>query len=121
VQRRLLTHCQGKRVGSFIYPATRRRPRRLLRHHRHRRLGHATSLTTNIAIAESGGSVNITSGTMSATGTNSHQAADHGQRTGGNIIANIIARSTSNQYYACVTPTGSHRAGLQRVRHYAAG
>ncbi|HEX5341011.1 MAG TPA: hypothetical protein VFX55_00830, partial [Duganella sp.] len=104
---RLLTNCQGKRVGTFIYPSYSA-PAGAIASYGTIAIGASASATslniTNIAIAESGGSVNITSGTMTApTGTNT---AIKQQTMASLVAANIIARSTSNQYYACVkTPT----------------
>jgi type IV pilus assembly protein PilY1 len=84
---KLLTQCQGKRVGSFIYPSYSA-PAGAIASYGTIAIGASSTATslniTNIAIAESGGSVNITSGTMTAaTGTNTAQAADHGQPGGG--------------------------------------
>jgi type IV pilus assembly protein PilY1 len=105
---RLLTTCQGKRVGTFIYPSYSA-PTGAIASFGTIAIGASagsSALTiTGIAIAESGGSVNITSGTMTAsTGTNT---AIKQQAFASTVAANIIARSTTNQYYACVkTPTG---------------
>ncbi|MYM22509.1 hypothetical protein GTP46_07620 [Duganella sp. FT135W] len=105
---KLLTSCQGKRVGAFIYPSYSA-PAGAIASYGTIAIGNSTTATslniTNIAIAESGGSVNITSGTMTAsTGTNTALKA---QTMASTVAANIIARSTTNQYYACVkTPTG---------------
>ncbi|RZT10079.1 type IV pilus assembly protein PilY1 [Duganella sp. CF402] len=105
---KLLTACQGKRVGAFIYPSYSA-PAGAIASYGTIAIGASSTATslniTNIAIAESGGSVNITSGTMSAsTGTNT---ALKQQTMASTVAANIIARSTTNQYYACVkTPTG---------------
>ncbi|SHN11571.1 type IV pilus assembly protein PilY1 [Duganella sacchari] len=105
---KLLTQCQGKRVGSFIYPGYSS-PSGAIASYGTIAIGASSSATslsiTNIAIAESGGSVNITSGSMTATtGTNTTLKQ---QTLASTVAANIIARSTTNQYYACVkTPTG---------------
>jgi type IV pilus assembly protein PilY1 len=105
---KLLTQCQGKRVGTYIYPSYSA-PAGAIASYGTIAIGASTTATslniTNIAIAESGGSVNITSGTMTAsTGTNT---ALKQQTMASTVAANIIARSTTNQYYACVkTPTG---------------
>ncbi|NGZ84970.1 pilus assembly protein [Duganella aceris] len=105
---KLLTTCQGKRVGSFIYPAYSA-PAGAVASYGTIAIGVSAggnALTiSNIAIAESGGSVNITSGVMTASaGTNT---AIKQQTMASTVAANIIARSTTNQYYACVkTPTG---------------
>ena len=105
---KLLTTCQGKRVGGFIYPAYSA-PSGAIASYGTIAIGvsaGANALTiSNIAIAESGGNVNLTSGVMTAAaGTNS---AIKQQTMASTVAANIIARNTSNQYYACVkTPTG---------------
>ncbi|MTV38476.1 pilus assembly protein [Duganella radicis] len=105
---RLLTACQGKRVGAFVYPSYST-PSGAVASYGTIAIGASSTANslniTNIAIAESGGSVNITSGTMTAsTGTNT---AIKQQTMASTVAANIIARSTTNQYYACVkTPTG---------------
>ncbi|WP_343733088.1 PilC/PilY family type IV pilus protein [Duganella sp.] len=105
---RLLTQCQGKRVGSFIYPSYSA-PSGAVASYGTIAIGAsagASSLSiTNIAIAEASGSVNLTSGSMTAsTGTNT---ALKQQTLASTVAANIIARNTTNQYYACVrTPTG---------------
>ena len=105
---KLLTQCQGKRVGAYIYPSYSA-PTGAVASYGTIAIGASSSAAslsiTNIAIAESSGSVNITSGTMTAsTGTNT---ALKQQTMASTVAANIIARSTTNQYYACVkTPTG---------------
>jgi type IV pilus assembly protein PilY1 len=105
---RLLTQCQGKRVGTYVYPSYST-PLGAVASFGTIAIGASSSASslgiTNIAIAESSGSVNITSGTMTAsTGTNT---ALKQQTMASTVAANIIARSTTNQYYACVkTPTG---------------
>ncbi|MFA9218274.1 MAG: hypothetical protein ACEQSK_14385, partial [Sphingomonadaceae bacterium] len=104
----LLINCQAKQTGTYVYP----------------RYSTATGATasygtisigaskstasmtiSSIVIAESGGNVTISNGTITAsTGTNT---ALKQQTVASAVAAGIIARSTSNQYYACVrTPSG---------------
>jgi type IV pilus assembly protein PilY1 len=105
---RLLTQCQGKRVGAFIYPGYSS-PSGAIASYGTIAIGASaggSSLSiSSIVIAEAGGNVTITSGTMTASaGTNT---ALKQQTLASTVAANIIARSTTNQYYACVrTPTG---------------
>jgi type IV pilus assembly protein PilY1 len=106
---KLLTQCQGKRVGSYIYPSYSQ-PAGAVVSFGTIAIGASVSASSlsisNIAIAESSSTVNITSGTMTAsTGTDT---ALKQQTMASTVAANIIARTgLTNQYYACVrTPTG---------------
>jgi type IV pilus assembly protein PilY1 len=105
---KLLTQCQGKRVGTFIYPSYSS-PSGAVASFGTIAIGASSSANSlsisSIVIAESGGNVTISNGTMTAaTGTNT---AIKQQTMASTVAASIIARSTTNQYYACVkTPTG---------------
>ncbi|TFW29652.1 hypothetical protein E4L98_03585 [Duganella callida] len=105
---RLLTQCQGKRVGVYIYPSYSQ-PAGAVASFGTIAIGASASASSlsisSIVIAESGGNVTITNGAVNApSGTNS---ALKQQTMASAVAASIIARSTTNQYYACVkTPTG---------------
>ncbi|MRW90804.1 hypothetical protein GJ699_12465 [Duganella sp. FT80W] len=105
---KLLTQCQGKRVGSYIYPSYSQ-PAGAVASYGTIAIGAsagANSLAiSTIVVAESSSNVTISNGTMTAsTGTNT---ALKQQTMASTVAASIIARSTTNQYYACVkTPTG---------------
>ncbi|WP_374359700.1 PilC/PilY family type IV pilus protein [Pseudoduganella danionis] len=108
---RLLTQCQGKRVGSYIYPAYST-PTGAVASYGTIAIGAsatASALTITSVVVNS--STTITNGTVTApTGTNSLIKQ---QTMASALAANIIATSvnlgasSSKLYYACVrTPTG---------------
>ncbi len=108
---RLLTQCQGKRVGSFIYPAYST-PTGATASYGTIAIGaSATASALGISSVVVNGSTTITNGTVTAaTGTNSLIKQ---QSMASALAANIIATSvslgagSSKLYYACVrTPTG---------------
>jgi len=103
----VLLHCQGKRVGSFIYPSFSTA------------VGSASSYgTIAIGASNAGGSlgissvtvngVTVTSGTTAVTASTGTNTALKQQTLASALAANIMAKSISgNQYFACVrTPTG---------------
>ncbi|MBV7535075.1 hypothetical protein KW842_04745 [Duganella sp. sic0402] len=115
---RALTQCQGKRVGSYVYPAYSQPTGAIVSFGTIAigASGSATSLgISNVQVTDTSNNVTtISSGTVTAsTGTNS---AIKQQTMASALAANIIATSTATfnanvtstrLYYACVrTPTG---------------
>jgi type IV pilus assembly protein PilY1 len=104
----LLINCQAKQTGAYIYPRYSTAAGASASYGTisiGASKSSASMTISSIVVAESGGNVTISNGTITAsTGTNT---ALKQQTVASAVAAGIIARSTTNQYYACVrTPSG---------------